>query len=173
VKSLALYIGILLLASLVGYLVFSQVNHPALSYSPSDIAYGKPLHVVHQVEATPASNQVRVIEKSPSASPHLEVPLTFYDFGLVSPTQTVTRVFEMANRGTGPLVITAAYTTCACTTADLTATEVPSGKVVLVTVRFDASVHDLTGQTIRRGLILETNDPQYPNVEFWVQATVK
>jgi hypothetical protein len=43
----------------------------------------------------------------------------------------------------------------------------------MVTVRFDAGVHNLSGQTIRRGLILETNDPQYPNVEFWVQATIK
>lgn len=170
---LVLLTGMLLLIGLAGYLVIPRLSHPVPSYSSADVVYGKPLHVVHQVDAIASSTPGKDVEDSPSDKPQIEVPKTFYDFGLVGPTQAVTRVFEIANHGAAPLVITGAHTTCACTTADLTATQVPPGKVVLVTVRFDPSVHDLSGQTVRRGLILETNDPLYPNVEFWVQATVK
>ena len=42
-----------------------------------------------------------------------------------------------------------------------------------VTVQFDPSVHNLRGQTVRRGVIVETNDPQNPSVDFWIQATVR
>ncbi len=173
VKSLALVIGILILAGLAGYLVINRVNRPALSYSPSDIIYGEPLHVVHQVDGLPASKPEEANPGPSSEKPRLEVSQRFYDFGLVGSTQVVTQDFELANRGTAPLVITAAHTTCACTTADLSATTIPPGKVVLVTVRLDAGVHNLSGQTIRRGLILETNDPDYPNLEIWIQATIK
>ena len=173
VKYLALFIGILLMVGLVGYLVFTRSSHPAPSYAPADVIYGNPLHVVHQMSAMSSSTLEKTVENPSGGQPQIEVPESFYDFGLVGPTQAVTRVFEIANRGAAPLVITGAHTTCACTTADLTATEVPPGKVVLVTVRFDAGVHELSGQTVRRGLILETNDPGYPIVEFWVQATVK
>jgi hypothetical protein len=39
-------------------------------------------------------------------------------------------------------------------------------------MRFDAGFHDSAGQTVRRGVILETNDPEQPQVEMWIQADV-
>jgi hypothetical protein len=174
VKSIALLIGILILMGLMGYLFVSKIIYPSsLSYSPSDVAYGQALHVGHQVDGALAPPDEMAGGNLAQSKPQLAVPQTFYDFGLVGADQVVSRVFEIANHGSAPLEITSAHTTCACTSADLTAREVPPGKIVLVTVRLDAGLHNLSGQTIRRGVILETNDPQNPSVDFWIQATVQ
>ena len=37
---------------------------------------------------------------------------------------------------------------------------------------YDAGFHDTAGQTVRRGLIIESNDPDQPQAEIWVQAQV-
>jgi hypothetical protein len=50
---------------------------------------------------------------------------------------------------------------------------IPPGKVVLVTLRFDAGFHDTAGQTVRRGIIIENNDPDRSSAEIWVQASVR
>jgi hypothetical protein len=42
-----------------------------------------------------------------------------------------------------------------------------------MTVHFDAKVHPLSGQTVRRGVMLETNDPHNPELEFWIQAAIR
>ena len=60
-----------------------------------------------------------------------------------------------------------------CTTADFTATVIHPGKVSVVTLVYDAGFHDARGQTVRRGIIIENNDPKNPQVELWAQATVR
>jgi len=49
---------------------------------------------------------------------------------------------------------------------------IPPGKVALLTVRFDADYHDVRGQAVRRGVILENNDRTQPQAEVWIQAQV-
>jgi hypothetical protein len=85
----------------------------------------------------------------------------------------VTYDFAITNLGEAPLTISRVYTTCGCTTADFTATVIPPGKVSIVTMRLDAGFHDVRGQTVRRGIIIENNDPKSPQVEIWTQATVR
>ena len=177
---IALFIGALALTSLMGYLIIGKINRtvsavsvPYTSYSPSDVVYGQPLHVVHQMDSVVATTPITASENQALSKPQLRAPETFFDFGHVRTDQVVTHVFEIANQGSAPLLFTAAHTTCACTTADLTTTVVPPGKIGLMTVRFDPSVHNLSGQTVRRGVIIETNDPQNPSVDFWIQATVR
>ena len=75
--------------------------------------------------------------------------------------------------GEGPLLIRRAYTTCGCTVADFTSSEIPPGKVALMKLYFDTGFHDMRGATVRRGVIIETNDPNQPEQEIWIQATVK
>ena len=70
------------------------------------------------------------------------------------------------------MTISRAYTTCACTTAEISSEVIPPGKAVSVDLVFDAGFHDAAGQTVRRGIILENNDPDQPQAEFWVQADV-
>jgi hypothetical protein len=40
-------------------------------------------------------------------------------------------------------------------------------------MNFDAGFHDARGQTVRRGIIIENNDPTNPQIELWAQASVR
>jgi hypothetical protein len=42
-----------------------------------------------------------------------------------------------------------------------------------MTLTFDAGFHDVSGQTVRRGVIIENNDPNSPTAEIWTQARVR
>jgi hypothetical protein len=75
--------------------------------------------------------------------------------------------------GDAPLTISRAYTTCGCTTAEISASVIPPGKVATVKMVFDAGYHDTRGQTVRRGLIIENNDPAQSEAEIWLVATVR
>ncbi len=41
-----------------------------------------------------------------------------------------------------------------------------------MTLTFDAGFHDVSGQTVRRGVIIENNDPNHPVLEIWVEVSV-
>ncbi len=140
----------------------------AFDYNPQDISYDQPLHAVHEMNAGPP---IPFLPKS-EPQPRIAVNEDFHSFGVVGPTDIATHDFVIANIGDAPLTISRAYTTCGCTTADLTSALIPPGKVSIVTVTFDAGFHDTRGQTVRRGIILENNDPKNSNVELWLQASV-
>lgn len=91
---------------------------------------------------------------------------------MIPPSAEPEVTFVVRNTGEAPLVISRIYTTCACTTAELTASVIPPGKVALLTVYFDADYHDVRGETVRRGVILENNDRRQPQAEVWIQARV-
>lgn len=112
-------------------------------------------------------------EPSGSAQARVDLSGSFYNFGRVNADETVRREFLITNRGQAPLVIQQAYTTCGCTTAEISARVIPPGKAARAVVIFDAGFHNSAGQTVRRGLVLETNDPEHPQVEIWVQARVE
>ena len=138
-------------------------------YGPGDVAREQPFQAVHDMEQGPP------IPFLPNDGPQPEIAVNerFYDFGSIGPTEVVTREFVVANLGDAPLTISRAYTTCGCTTADFTSSVIPPGEVVLVTLRFDAGFHDTAGQTVRRGIIIENNDPDRPSAEIWVEAAVR
>ncbi len=140
-----------------------------IEYSAEDVAYDEPLHAIHEMGAGPP---IPFLPKD-GAQPQIEVSERFVDFGSVGSTEVVTHEFVIANRGGAPLTISRAYTTCGCTTADFTSAVIPPGQVAIVTLRFDAGYHDTRGQTIRRGIIIENNDPDHSNTEIWVQASVR
>jgi len=141
----------------------------AFDYDPGDVAREQPFQAVHEMEQGPP------ISFLPNDGPQPEIAVNerFYDFGSIGPTDVVTREFVVANLGEAPLTISRAYTTCGCTTADFTSSVIPPGKVVLVSLRFDAGFHDTAGQTVRRGIIIENNDPDRPSAEIWIQAAVR
>ena len=146
-----------------------SLQSTSFDYGPNDIAYDRPVEAVHEMEAGPPIPFLP--EDGPQ--PQIELNEVFHDFGSVGATEVVTREFAIANLGEAPLTISRAYTTCGCTIADFTATVIPPGKVSVVTVRFDAGFHDTQGQTVRRGIIIENNDPDHPQVEYWVEASVQ
>ena len=86
----------------------------------------------------------------------------------------VERTFIVRNVGEAPLTISRVYTTCGCTTAEVSASMIPPGKVATINIIFDAGFHaDAAGQTVRRGVIIENNDPNQPKAEIWVQASIR
>lgn len=141
----------------------------SFDYGLEDISYTSPIQAVHEMEAGPP---IPFLPKN-GPQPSVELNEVFYNFGSVGPTEVVTHEFAIKNTGEAPLTINRAYTTCGCTIADFTSTVIPPGMVSLVTLRFDAGFHDTRGQTVRRGIIIENNDPDRPQAEFWAEASVR
>ncbi len=146
-----------------------SMDSATIEYSAEDVAYDEPLHAIHEMGAGPP---IPFLAKE-GAQPQIEVSERFFDFGKVGPTEVVSHEFVIANLGDVPLTISRAYTTCGCTTADFTSSVIPPGGVALMMLRFDAGFHDTSGQTIRRGVIIENNDPDQSNTEIWIQASVR
>lgn len=138
-------------------------------YDPADVVYEQPVHGIH--EMGPPAQQPPFLPKD-SPQPHIEVPVDFHDLGVVPPEAEPEATFVVRNAGQAPLTISRVYTTCACTTADLTASVIPPGKVALLTVHFDADYHDVRGETVRRGVILENNDRAQPKAEVSIKVQV-
>ncbi|KAA3644106.1 MAG: DUF1573 domain-containing protein [Chloroflexi bacterium] len=162
-------------ALLIGgaYFLVSSRDQPvkaASNFTTEDIVYGEPLHAIH--EMTGASTGTIAFLPKNGPQPKIAVSEDFYSFGSIGATEIVTYDFVIQNVGEAPLTINRAYTTCGCTTADFTATEIPPGKVVVMTLTLDAGYHDVRGQTVRRGVIIESNDPDNPEIELWTQASV-
>jgi hypothetical protein len=150
--------------------------------TPFDLSADQAIASLHPVRASSAGTEVQFTgisleEEStpqgrPEGRPEAALPVGFFDFGRIQPTEVVQRPFLLVNRGQATLLIRRLYTTCGCTVADLSSAEIPPGQASLITITFDAGFHDVSGTTVRRGLIMETNDPLAPILEIWVQASV-
>ena len=170
IAAVILTVAVLLVAGgLYAYFTESPTATAALDYSPEDIVYDEPIHAIHEMGEGPS---IPFLPRD-QAQPAIAVSEKSYDFGSIGPSDVVERTFVIFNTGNAPLTISRAYTTCGCTTADITAKTIPPGKVAAVTITFDAGYHDTAGQTVRRGLIIENNDPRQSQAEIWVQAAVR
>ncbi len=157
----------------LGYAIVAYVAGtraaPSTAYRPEDVAHERPLRAVHEMGEGPP---IPFLPRG-QAQPAIQVPARFHNFGAIGPRDVVEREFIIRNTGAGPLTISRAYTTCGCTVAEISASVIPPGKVATVRLIFDAGFHDAAGQTVRRGLIIENNDPQQSQAEIWVQAQVR
>jgi len=160
---------VVLLAGAVWYMSGDepQAQMPIV-YSADEIAHTRPFRAVHEMRGGPP------IPFLPAAQPQpkIAVPSTYFDFGVVGASEVVKREFLVRNEGEAPLTISRAYTTCGCTVADFTARVIPPGKAALVTLIFDAGFHDVRGQVVKRGIIIENNDRSSSKAEIWVRAAV-
>ncbi len=165
--------AILAVIAVIGLAAFSVLGaHPRRAVNKAiEIVYTRPMRAVYAVPARILSSILPTTQSS-SGQARVQIPTDFYDFGIIGARSVVHRDFLIVNQGSAPLVILQAYTTCGCTSAELTATVIPPGKASRVTVTFNAGLHPAAGQTVRRGLILETNDPNQPTAEIWIQASV-
>lgn len=148
-------------------------SNSSIQFTPADVIYGEKIRAVHDIGSVKYSRYEGNYPADPKVNPEIRLSENFYDFGETNAQQILTRTFVVANAGQTPLVIRRAYTTCGCTIADFTANEIPPGKVALMTLQFDPSFHDMRGTTVRRGVIIETNDPTLPIQEIWIQASIR
>ncbi len=159
---------------LLGIILFAYIFAPSAAtasivYDPAEVAYDQPILAMHAMGEGPG---IPFLPQN-QAQPKIQVSEKFYDFGTIGPKDVVEREFVIRNTGEAPLTISRAYTTCGCTTAEFSATVIQPGKVATIRLIFDAGFHDSAGQTVRRGLIIENNDPQQSQAEIWIQATVR
>lgn len=164
-------VGIAILAFGFSALSGKELTGEPLDYQPQDIVSDFPLHAVHEMEPSSAGSIPFLPKEGPQ--PEIKISEVFYDFGSIGPTEVAKHDFIIANHGDAPLTIYRAYTTCGCTTADFTSTVIPPGKVAIMTLILDAGFHDARGQTVRRGVIIENNDPNNSQIEIWSQAKVR
>lgn len=140
----------------------------ALVYAEEDVARDRPFRAIHEMRAGPPIPFLPADQPQPK----IVLPDSYYDFGRVGPKSVVERKFLVRNEGEAPLTISRAYTTCGCTVADFTARVIPPGKAALVTLIFDAGFHDVRGQTVKRGIIIENNDRSNAKAEIWTRASI-
>jgi hypothetical protein len=172
IPSIILVVLSVLVMGMVWYFVTNYGRaQSSIVYTTDDIAHDKPIQAVHEMNG----KNLEAIPFLPLGNPQPEIVIQddFFDFGSVGPTEVVRHDFVIANLGQAPLTISRAYTTCGCTTAVFTASVIPSGNVSIVTMIYDAGLHDARGLTVRRGIIIENNDPKNPQVELWAQAVVR
>lgn len=170
-KPLALLmVGVVLLGvGLVAYTSAPPSASASLEYQPDDVAHDQPVLAVHEMGDGPAIPFLPANQ----AQPKIQIPEKNFNFGTIGPQDVVEQEFIIRNVGEAPLTISRAYTTCGCTKAEISATVIPPGQVATIKLIFDAGFHDTAGQTVRRGLIIENNDPQQSQAEIWVQAAVR
>lgn len=161
--------AILLAAGVYAYVSGTRAGTAAAGYAPEDVSASRPIRAVHEMGEGPA---IPFLPRN-QPQPAVALPESFYDFGSIGPQDVVERTFVIRNTGDAPLSISRAYTTCGCTTAELSASIIPPGKVATIRLVFDAGFHDAAGQTVRRGLIIENNDPTHSQAEIWIQAAVR
>lgn len=164
-------IGIILIGLTWYFIADAGSAQTNFGYKAADVSHNRPMQAIHETGEV----GLDAIPFLPKDGPQPKIVLLedFHDFGNVSPTEIATHEFVIANQGDAPLTISRAYTTCGCTTANFTATIIPPGKISVVTLQYDAGYHDARGQTVRRGIIIENNDPLNPQVELWAQASVQ
>jgi hypothetical protein len=141
-----------------------------VAYDPADVVYDEGLLGVHEM----GESQTPIpFLPADGPQPKLEIPQDYWSFGQVGPKDVVDHTFVLKNTGETPLTISRIYTTCGCTTAELTARVIPPGKIALLRLIFDVGFHDARGQQVQRGVIIENNDPAHSQAEVWVDASVQ
>lgn len=163
-------LGVLLVTgSLLAYVATHDTAVASAEYQADEVAYNQPFVAVHEMGE---KSSIPFLPRN-EPQPKIQVPEKSYDFGTVGPKEVVERDFIIRNTGEAPLTISRAYTTCGCTTAEISARVIQPGQIATVKLIFDAGFHDAAGQTVRRGLIIENNDPNQSQAEIWVQASVQ
>ena len=107
--------------------------------------------------------------------PAIAVAPAVYEFGVIGPTDVLTREFEVRNDGGRRLEINRISTSCGCTTADVDVTTIEPGGTTTLRVTFDpqAMGTDLSGADIVRVVYLQSNDPDDPEVEVELRGRVR
>lgn len=160
-----------LLIAVGGYYVLTNAEpaaDAALQYAEQDVAHNKPFLAIHEMRPGPRIPFL----PADQPQPRIAIPNAFFDFGQIGAKAIVTRKFLVRNEGEAPLTISRAYTTCGCTTAEFTARVIPPGKLAMVTLTLNAGFHDVRGQTVKRGIIIENNDRRKSKAEIWTRASV-
>jgi hypothetical protein len=105
-----------------------------------------------------------------AGTPKAEVGDKVYDFGTVLNAEPVAHVFKIRNTGTGTLIIGLVQTSCGCTAAKPTKSEVPPGDDTDIGVSFDTRFDN---GPATRTITVYTNDPKAQSIVLTMKGDVK
>ena len=102
--------------------------------------------------------------------PRLAVSEEVWDFGTIQEGDTVTHVFKLENTGTSELVIRNVRTTCGCTAAMLSSTNIAPGASGDLEVTFNSKGRPGYNE---KSVYIDTNDPQRQHIRLQIDGHVK
>ena len=123
--------------------------------------------------SVPPASPVRVPPPEGQAKPQgptIEIDTLVHDYGLVNEGDALKHVFEIRNKGTAPLVLSNALSSCGCTAAILSATTIPPGDKGALEVTTDT--HGDHGPVSRR-ITVFSNDPVHPTSTVEIKYEVE
>lgn len=120
----------------------------------------------------PAGDEVPVGDNPRLALPDLAQTNYVHDFGEVPPDEIQETHVTIENKGTQPLVIESVRGSCGCTAANTGEDTVPPGETTDLRVTYDPTYNNDAGQQITRQILVQSNDPAAPTVEFTIRANV-
>jgi len=108
-----------------------------------------------------------------TSAPKIAFDRTLHDFGVIPQYGGVVETtFTVHNDGTETLIFDTLSTSCACTSAELSATEIPAGGEASLTVYFDPDLHAEPLDVFKRTVFIPTNDPNTPEAEVTIQVDI-
>lgn len=117
-----------------------------------------------------------VINEEPAtaaSSASISFDKTHHDFGEITQFGgTVSTEFTVSNTGSETLEIGTITTSCSCTSAEISKTEIAPNKEATLTVIFDPDFHDEPLDKFKRTVFIPTNDPENPEAEVTVEVDI-
>jgi len=102
-------------------------------------------------------------------APRINVKENSWDFGKVDQGEVLTHVFSITNEGGAPLVINRVRTTCGCTAAVVSDKKIEPGKSGKIEVTLNTRGYE---GRLSKDVFIETNDPEQPQAQLTVTASI-
>ncbi|MEM9367488.1 MAG: DUF1573 domain-containing protein [Planctomycetota bacterium] len=118
-------------------------------------------------------NEIRLREELAKTLDHGAVAYTpelVHDFGFIDPQTTQTHGFVVENRGTKPLSLTVASTSCKCTIGKIGKSVLHAGESTRVEMEWNTG---LVSDDYEQVAAVTTNDASRPIISFTVKGTVR
>lgn len=105
--------------------------------------------------------------------PKISLDRALHDFGVVPQHGgKVETTFVVKNDGTKTLKIGELTTSCSCTSAKISQSEIPAGEEAELTVIFDPDLHDEPLDVFKRKVFIPTNDPNNSEMEVAIKVDI-
>jgi rhodanese-related sulfurtransferase len=112
-------------------------------------------------------------EDAESGGPRVVVEDPFHDFGVIPQYGGVVKKdFAVKNEGSETLIVGDITTSCSCTSAQISQTEIPAGGRATLTVVFDPDFHEEPLGVFKRTVFIPTNDPTMSEAEVVIQTDI-
>jgi len=111
--------------------------------------------------------------KTSDTNPRIVLDRTLHDFGEIPQYGGVVETtFTIKNNGKETLIIGELSTSCACTKAEISKTEISTGESAALVVYFDPDLHAEPKDVFKRTVFIPTNDPTMEEAEVVIKVDI-